>query len=331
MSNKFKYTSLALLSTLLVACSGGGSTPADNGQKNEINPQNDDVPSPVFHLSAQPTYFIQGSQNKNNEPINPQEIEKIEKLLVGENKLLLLSAGETQDTESITGKATDDVGLHLVKNKVSDVLEGLGKIKTFTDFKNGSNTLLVLRDPQTNGWKHHSFGRYTIPNTGKTGYFSFGEQSQNLPASGTITYKGIVWGDAGEKQGDSLRPVNSVSGELAATFELKANFDNKTLEFKTTNTKGYSLQEQKAVDYSKFDLTGTAKWDNGQKSFIGTVNTKDNINENGTLKGSFYGPNAIEVGGTFGIQTNDKFYQGGFGGKQVKDTEKADTSRPASR
>ncbi|WP_424404618.1 transferrin-binding protein-like solute binding protein [Pasteurella sp. PK-2025] len=330
MSNKFKYTSLALLSTLLVACSGGGSTPADNGQKNEINPQNGGDKTPVFHLSAQPSYFIQGRRDQKNDAINQQEIEK---LLVNGNQLLLLSAGETQGIESLKGEATDDVGLHLAKKNMSDVLKGLGRIKKFGEIKNGSGTLLLLRDPEANGWQHHSFGRYTDIITGKTGYFSFGEQSQSLPSSGTITYEGIAWGDAQEKQkqNNEFKPIDSLSGELAATLQLTADFGKKTLEFKTTNTKGYSLQKQTAVDYSKFDLTGTAKWDNGQKSFIGTVNTKDNINENGTLKGSFYGPNAIEVGGTFGIQTNDKFYQGGFGGKQVKDTEKADTSRPASR
>ncbi|WP_424406388.1 transferrin-binding protein-like solute binding protein [Pasteurella sp. PK-2025] len=329
MSNKFKYTSLALLSTLLVACSGGGSTPADNGQKNEINPQNGGDKTPVFHLSAQPIYLIKGEQPQAKEEVYKQEVEK---LLLDGKTLRLLSVGTVKGVDSLTGESTEDVGLHLVKNKAVGILEGLGKIRQVNNYQQGVGSLLLLRDPQANGWEHQSFGRYTGTNNSASGYVSVGEQSQNLPASGKITYTGIVWGDAGEKQNNDFKPVNSISGELAATLQLTADFGKKTLEFKTTNTKGYSLQEQKAVDYSKFDLTGTAKWDNGQKSFIGTVNTKDNINEKGTLQGSFYGPNAIEVGGTFGIKTDDKFYQGGFGGKQVSPTtEKADNNRPASR
>lgn len=326
MSTILKYSSLALLSTLITACSGGsGSAPVDNESKNDIKKQDEKVQAPVYHLSVQPLHLPNQNHTQNDELLYKQEIEK---LLVNGTQFLLLSTGQVKGVESITGQSTDDVGLHLVKNNISNVLSGLGKIRELNSYKEGVGSVLLLRDPETNGWKHQSFGRYSGTSNGRIGYISFGEQSQNLPTSGEITYQGIAWGDAKEKQNSDFTPVNSVSGELAATLELKANFSNKTLEFKTKDTKGYQLNGG-VQDYAKFDLTGNASWNSGEKAFTGTVKTTDNAT--GTLKGSFYGPNAIEVGGTFGIKADSIIYQGGFGGKQVQSAEKADNAKPASR
>ena len=65
-----------------------------------------------------------------------------------------------------------------------------------------------------------------------------------------------------------------------------------------------------------YDFKGTASWKDGNL-FSGKVSTADD-KLSGNLNGKFYGPNAAEIGGTYGLKNKDatEHLIGGYGAKR---------------
>jgi hypothetical protein len=67
---------------------------------------------------------------------------------------------------------------------------------------------------------------------------------------------------------------------------------------------------------SQLDLNGTLQITSGENRFFGGVATSGNA-MSGSATGQFYGPNANEIGGTFGVKGSGlESMVGGFGGKR---------------
>lgn len=180
---------------------------------------------------------------------------------------------------------------------------------------------IVYRDPAVAGWNYQTFGNFQVANGGtqeelkaREAYESIGiyTKKDQLPQTGKATYKGISVGHIA-----SLHK----NYRTTANVEVVANFSNKSVGFKTMNTKQYKI-DSGSFSYNgqkidNYNLEGIAKINNDGSFESATLKTKDG-KFTGELKGNFYGDKAQEVGGVFGVQTNNKSetYIGGFGAKR---------------
>lgn len=172
------------------------------------------------------------------------------------------------------------------------------------------------RDPAVAGWNYQTYGmfdsgsRFGIDETNV--YQSVGEYTKAIPTGGEATYNGISSGSG---------RTNGVNYSTTADVTVKVDFSERNVDFKTTNTKKYNFDGaaklQDGVDTPDLNLTGNFKLEKGQAGFIGEIKTADDA-LSGQVKALFYGPNADEVGGVFGVKkdgTTDH-YVGGFGARR---------------
>lgn len=166
-----------------------------------------------------------------------------------------------------------------------------------------------LRDPSAAGWSYNTFGVFQGDGLTKArgihrGYQSVGMQATDIPASGKASYSGI-----------SHAYYNN--NQVTMNVKVNADFGKKSLSFNTNGATLHTFEQGKHYIEKKpeLDLNGSAHWKNGSGNFIGNV-----VNADGQLKGemngSFYGPEAAEVGGVFGLQNESTQYLGGFGAKK---------------
>ena len=119
----------------------------------------------------------------------------------------------------------------------------------------------------------------------------------SMPSSGTATYNGTVQGMSYES--DALKTLNG-------THTMNANFASGTI----TGTMNVNYASSGA-SYATTNLNAVSISGNG---FAGGLNGTDNT---GSIKGSFYGPAANEIGGTWALsKTGSSSAAGIFAGKK---------------
>ena len=177
----------------------------------------------------------------------------------------------------------------------------------------GSNSY-VWRDPAVAGWNYQTFGYFVGSGSIETdkGYQSIGIPTANLPTQGGAEYKGIATGEYVD---------NNTAYQLSANSRVYANFAERKLNFTTDNTQRHAILPTGGLaapqDAANLNLRGVAAWDAGKADFSGVAVSQDD-SLTGKVHGRFYGPDAAEVGGVFGLQNSDKSQTliGGFGGKR---------------
>jgi len=150
-----------------------------------------------------------------------------------------------------------------------------------------------------------------------------GEVTKDLPTQGSATYSGDItgtWYTAGDLGNPSNRP--NYGGKIHGSMNMTVNFTNTSIVAGTLN-----IQKQ---DNSTF---ATATMDNMQinrntRAFSGRLigsslarlqsnTTSGGTSYNNQINGSFYGPNAEEVGGTWKVSSSSNEYASGiFAGKR---------------
>lgn len=173
-------------------------------------------------------------------------------------------------------------------------------------------TQIVLHDSAAAGWTYQTFAHYFDPsNRVIHGYQSLGDETPfaSLPTSGTATYNGLTTAYLVQNDGQK---------QLTADVKAVVDFAKKGVRFETSNShfraihdNGYRI-DTKAAGY---DIKGNATWDNANH-FIGKVKTDNGMD--GDLNGKFYGANAAEIGGTYGLKNaaNTEQLIGGYGAKR---------------
>jgi hypothetical protein len=94
------------------------------------------------------------------------------------------------------------------------------------------------------------------------------------------------------------------------------NFATQSISFATTGTTAVGKIGGSVTDASGSNLTGTMSYTSGKNLITGAVTSTSGMS--GSIIANFYGPNADEIGGTYGL-TNTKTgtsLVGGFGGKR---------------
>lgn len=176
----------------------------------------------------------------------------------------------------------------------------------------GDGTQIVLHDPSAAGWTYQTFAHYTDPKGHVyQGYQSLGDETvfTTLPAKGTATYKGIS---------TAYVVTGKNNRQLTSNIMAIVDFGLKGVRFETSNSHFHTLENGKRVSKAdkNYDFKGTASWKDGNL-FSGKVSTVDD-KLSGNLNGKFYGPNAAEIGGTYGLKNKDatEHLIGGYGAKR---------------
>ena len=217
-------------------------------------------------------------------------------------------------SENISGLSVinDNVNLTWV-TVTSD--NGSDSSLTVTDYADAQG---MIYDPENDPyWDYQTMATWVQTNEdtgiGRVGAMSVGNPTvdASIPTASTATFTGVAEG----MYVDDNHDIYGVSSDA----ELVADFVNRSVTFKTTNSQIQPLYwGGDAYTDAGPNLTGTF-------SYSANDNTLTSSNLYGTSPGwtggtasaKFYGPNAEEIGGVFSIRGPGKeAYEGAFGAKR---------------
>ena len=203
----------------------------------------------------------------------------------------------------------DDPFLSMV---ACDTIAGMGAMPGFIGATSSNNrNTAMLADPIANGWSYQSYGVWItgLGVGGTQGGISYGNPSTVVPLAGTATFAGNA----------AAIYVNPIGVPALATANMTANVDfgALTVAWGTSNTVLANSVVAKNVTSTvaapQLDANGLLTISGTQ--FTGAAQT-NNLNLTGQAAGQFYGPNATEIGGTYGLRGNGvESLRGAFGGK----------------
>lgn len=192
----------------------------------------------------------------------------------------------------------------------------------YTGAVSGDGTSAALAANERDaGWNYQSYGVWITgrgTGSGTAGAASVGAptQASNIPTTGSATFRGSSAGLYVGPQGN----------DLVTTAYMNANvsFANRTINFSTLNTAAASATSVIGGNFGSLtpalDMTGTLSYAAGSNKLVGSVSTAGSatgVPMTGTATGTFYGPTATEIGGTFGVKgTGIETFAGAFGGKR---------------
>ena len=187
-------------------------------------------------------------------------------------------------------------------------------VATFIYNASGSNQAL-LGDPYALGFNYQTFGVWgtglVTGQSGKFGAMSVGSKTSAsaVPTTGSVTYRGYAGG---------IYTEGAVS-RYAADATFNVNFGNRTVAFSTSNQTLTSVLTGITSATNMLQISGVMSYGLGSNKFSGnlTANGRTSLLPlSGTGSGTFYGPTANELGGTFFLRGPTTTLVGGFGGKQ---------------
>lgn len=223
--------------------------------------------------------------------------------------------------------------LRVQKGMVGREFDGIIVLEDEKDKDGKVKQRSYLRDPVAAGWSYNTFGVFQEKrgNSDVRGYQSIGIKTPTsalerenadkdseankrymekyLPYYGRATYTGIGHAYHNDEQ-------------VTMNVKVDADFHDRHLNFETSNATAHTFEKEGHLTRVRpdLDLKGAADWAADVADFRGKVHNVGG-NLEGQLEGSFYGPNAAEVGGVYGLHGKDKEgkpvnYVGGFGAKR---------------
>lgn len=173
----------------------------------------------------------------------------------------------------------------------------------------------IFGDPYVLGFNYQNFGVWgtglVLGSTGRFGAMSVGAKTNasSVPTSGSVTYRGVAGGIY----------TNGSQDRYAADATFVVNFASRSVDFSTSNQTLTSVLTNITSSTSMLSIRGTMNYSAGSSVFSGplTANGQTSLVPlSGTGSGTFYGPTANEIGGTFFLRGPTTTLIGGFGGKQ---------------
>lgn len=295
---------------ILSACSsGGGSSGSSSPAVNQ--PSASVAPTVAFtSWSAVPipgTVTITGKTVEASYISNPQAsgfpVTSHSALTTGTaNGSITYNSAGTRTALAITGSQSG-VSFNASELASSGTVVFGAAVTTSADGK----TQMIYSDTAALGVNYQAYGIWATglgTGSGFGGAASVGSATpaSSVPASGTATFTGGA--------GGLLIDTTGLQYLVRGNSTLVANFGTRSLNFSTSGSTFTTGQSA-----SGLNMTGTLTYSSGSGNFSGSV-TSPSISS-GTAQGSFYGPAANELGGTFvltgtGVQT----FFGAFGGKR---------------
>lgn len=223
--------------------------------------------------------------------------------------------------------------LRVQKGMVGREFDGIIVLENKEDKDGKVKQRSYLRDPVAAGWSYNTFGVFQDSTKSiERGYQSIGIKTPTsakerkkadesfesdedylkkgfLPYYGRATYTGIGHAYHNDEQ-------------VTMNVKVDADFHDRHLNFETSNATAHTFEKEGHLTRVRpdLDLKGAADWAADVADFKGKVHNVGG-NLEGQLEGSFYGDNAAEVGGVYGLHGKDKEgkpvnYVGGFGAKR---------------
>lgn len=233
-----------------------------------------------------------------------------------DNTIQLIGKVKSQDIVTPNDKAE----IQEVLNNANEIVYRQDADKTVFDkkwdgvyaVKTTNGAVIVMRDPAAIGWNYQTFAYYKdLANNIAHAYQSIGTETpaNAMPTSGTATYHGLT---------TAQYVVGGQAKQMSADVKAIADFGKKLIRLETGNTYLHNLNSDGArVSTANADLNikGSASWAEGNQ-FKGTAATTNGMA--GNLNGKFYGANAAEIGGTYGLKNaaNTEQLIGGYGAKR---------------
>lgn len=176
-----------------------------------------------------------------------------------------------------------------------------------------STSEFVGADPVFMGWNYQTFGvwdKAVGASDFQAGAISAGSPTPGsaVPLAGNALFTGIAFGFYVDPGGALFA--------TAATMNANVDFGTRAIGF---NTFGTTTSNGGApVLNTNLNLSGTLNYGIGVNQFSGTV-TAPAASLSGSASGRFYGPNAEEIGGVYGLSDTGGGISrmlGGFGGRR---------------
>jgi hypothetical protein len=170
-------------------------------------------------------------------------------------------------------------------------------------------------DPGANGWNYQSFGYWIAPSGGTSG-ISIGNPTPPTAvlSLSRATYSGTASG---------LYFNGSSTYEHSAQMSAEVDFGARTIGFSTSGTHLFQSGSSSSVPVAQLDMAGTLSISDGYQ-FSGPVRTRGFFfgafgSFRGTATGTFYGPQAEEIGGVYTLSPSSggsARLTGAFGGSR---------------
>jgi hypothetical protein len=177
----------------------------------------------------------------------------------------------------------------------------------------------IMSNPRSLAWDYQSFGVWETGLDAENGFYgamSLGAPTAStaIPGSGTANFSGKVVGSY----------VNDVGKghTVLANLNVGVDWGTQSLNLSTSGTRmsedGVTFSANTSLDMSNQTLSYAA----GTNGFSGTLTTGATATSpaglSGNSSGTFYGPNAQELGGVFFLRGSGlETYSGAYGAKQI--------------
>jgi C-lobe and N-lobe beta barrels of Tf-binding protein B len=178
---------------------------------------------------------------------------------------------------------------------------------------NGSDVGTFL-EPGTNGWNYQTFGYWISPSAGTTA-MSMGNPTP--PTTALALSRGSYTGTS-----SGLYFNGSSTYEHSSQMRAEVDFGARTIDFSTSGTHLSQSGSSFSVPAAQLDMTGSLAISDGYQ-FSGPVRTRSFFfgvfSFRGTATGTFYGPQAEEIGGVYTLSPSTggtARVTGGFGGSR---------------
>lgn len=211
--------------------------------------------------------------------------------------LLLSSAGTT-----VGNFGAGDIGI-------------LAADSDFVDADDRFSSRAIVSNPRSLAWDYQSFGVWETGLDADSGYYgamSLGAATAGtaIPVSGTADFSGKVVGNYVNNAG--------TGHTVLANLNVRVDWGTQSLNLSTTGTRmTYNEAEVPFSANPSLDMSNqTLSYAAGTNSFSGTLTTPGGLS--GNSSGTFYGPNAQELGGVFFLRGSGlETYSGAYGAKQI--------------
>lgn len=309
---------LSLLSTIAVtlsACGGGGTSGGSGPVVTAPPPPTPPVTFTSFsELPLNRSVEISGQSREGTVGVSDTRahLENFSEPTVGNASVeVTISSGRLIDEISIDGRLSD-VDFSSTEDSLFNLqIDGqdVAVLAVSPDLEDQA----LYANPDKLGFEYQSFGVWgeglVLGQTANYGAISAGAvtQGSSIPTSGTATFTGVAGGIY------TSRTANTFRYASLATFDV--DFVNREIDMSTAGTVLVEINTENVQTTSILNITGTMTFAEGSPSFSGQLTASNGFFPlTGEGSGSFYGPEAQELGGTFfltdgGIQN----LVGGFG------------------
>ena len=194
---------------------------------------------------------------------------------------------------------------------LGDTLQSSFSSANTTTLNKSQTTIGLFANPFTYSFDYQTYGTWGPYGNATGSSFALSDGTSSaasvIPATGSLTY-------TGGSTGYYVDP-NKFSYITNANMVFISTFDNRTLNFSTSNTVIQGGPNGNLNSNPALQLTGVLTYVAGTNNFTGTVTTTSGMT--GTMNGKFYGPGLNEVGGTYAVYAAGiGTMVGSFGGKR---------------